>query len=154
MLGFHTCIIFMICGRHMLLFQLLRIRGNVSMFMKLIEQNLKFTHEVGPKHIAFLKTEIHLPFDYNTSKVYRKRTNTNVILNYMGFIHKVDWLIVFFTVLLFLAKKVLIQDEIFKVRQIFPENGSAKKIFVDCVKRFLYRKFERREDNQDKDNDT
>ena len=47
--------------------------------------NQQFTHEIGPKQLAFLDTEIYLPSDIEcviTSIVFRKMTNTNVFLNY------------------------------------------------------------------------
>ena len=62
---------------------------NVLLFLdflnKLQPSHSKFTHDIGPNHLPFLDTEISLPVDGDStfsSDVYRKPTNTNVILNF------------------------------------------------------------------------
>lgn len=54
-------------------------------FLNGLHSNLKFTYELGPDQLAFLDTSITLPTDDSqiaSSTVYRKPSNTNVILNY------------------------------------------------------------------------
>ena len=54
-------------------------------FITNLHQNLKFSHEIGPKQLAFKDTEIYLPSDIEcvySSKVFRTVTNINVFLNY------------------------------------------------------------------------
>ena len=53
--------------------------------IKNLHPNLKLTHEIRPRQLSFLDTEIYLPSDIEckyTSKVFRKITNTNVFPNY------------------------------------------------------------------------
>ena len=54
-------------------------------FINNLHPNLKFTHEIEPKQLAFLDTEIHLPSDIEcvyASEVFRKINNSSVLLNY------------------------------------------------------------------------
>ena len=55
--------------------------------------NLKFTYELGPDQLPFLDTKITLPtddFKSVTSSVYRKPSNTNVLLNFSAMCPK-NW---------------------------------------------------------------
>ena len=52
-------------------------------FIKNLRPNLKFTHEIRPKQLTFLDREIYFPSHFecvDTSKIFRKRTNTYVFL--------------------------------------------------------------------------
>ena len=61
------------------------IQAHVDKFLEFLNSlhpNLQFTTELGPRNLAFLDTQITLHSDNNlNSTVFRKKTNTNVLLN-------------------------------------------------------------------------
>ena len=67
--------------------------GNFLEYLNL-HPNLKLTHELGPKKLAFLDTEIDLDLISSNfgSQVYRKPTNTKVILNWTAYCPK-NWIL-------------------------------------------------------------
>lgn len=95
--------------------------------------NLEFTHEIGPNSIAFLDTEISLPGEQGpaNSTVYRKPTNTGVLLNFSALCPS-KWKIGMMTCFISRAYTVcstwdLFYQEIDKLRTIFRNNGYPKK---------------------------
>ena len=63
--------------------------GNFLENLNHLHPNLKFTHELGPRKLSFLDTEIDLYLNFG-SKAYRKPTNTKVILNWTAYCPK-NW---------------------------------------------------------------
>ena len=118
-------------------------------FLNSLVENLKFTYEIGPKKLAFLDTEITLPNDSNsdcTFTVYRKPTNTNVLLNFSA-ICPFPWKLSLMSCFVNRAYIVcnswsLFDHEINKLRTIFSKNGYPHEIFDKTVRKFLDRKFD------------
>ena len=129
--------------------------NKVEQFLNMLNSlhpNLKFTYEIGPKNIAFLDTEIHLPTDKESnfiSKVYRKATNTNVILNFAA-ICPSQWKNSIMTCFVNRAYTVsstwsLFHEEISKLSDIFRNNGYPPTVFDKCVNKFLENKLSNEE---------
>ena len=121
--------------------------GNFLEYLNHLHPNLKFTHELGPRKLAFLDTEIDL--DLNSSnfgpQVYRKPTNTKVILNWTAYCPK-NWKLGLISCLINRAYIVcstwdLFNNEMGKLKDIFKKNGYPNGIFDRCLNKFLERKF-------------
>ena len=65
-----------------------------------MHKNIRFTYEVGNSNLAFLDTEVSIVNAEFESWVYRKKTNTNVILNAFAMCPN-EWKNLRFSVLLF-----------------------------------------------------
>ena len=110
--------------------------------------NLKFTYEVDNKCLPFLDTTVTLPEINSTNctvNVYRKKTDTNLILNFHAFC-PFTWkrsLIFCFLHRAFLicSDWFILHKEILHLENIFIRNGFPKWLFYSCVKRFLHNKF-------------
>ena len=123
---------------------------SVNKFFELLNSlhpNLEFTHEIGNDCLAFLDTSVSLPDDSSevfTSKVYRKPTNTNVILNYSA-LCPLNWKFGLITCFLNRAYIVcstwsLFHDEISYLKSMFTSNGYPTSIFDNCVNNFISKK--------------
>jgi len=133
---------------------------HVNMFLELLNNlhpNLKFTTELGPKSLAFLDTEIILDLQNLNfgAKVYRKKTNTNVILNWAAFCPE-NWKLGLVHCLLNRAYVVcntwtFFHNEVEKLRDIFKSNGYPQKVFDNCLSKFLDQKFNGKSKEKDED---
>ena len=117
-------------------------------FLNNLHPNLKFTSEIGPKELAFLDTSISLPDGDDSSDcsstVYRKPTNTNVLLNFSAVCPKI-WKIGLIKCFLNRAYVVcsswsLFHKEILTLRDVFSNNGYPIDLFEKCVNQFLTKK--------------
>lgn len=112
-------------------------------------ENLKFTYEIGKGKIAFLDTDISLPSkttDTFSSEVYRKPTNTGVILNFTA-LCPINWktgLIMCFLHRAYLvcSSWTLFHNEVSKLSDMFVKNGYPKVMIDNCVGKFLNRKID------------
>ena len=117
-------------------------------FLNNIHPNLKFTFEVGEEFLPFLDTKIELPNNINENincKIYRKPTNTDVIINYNAFCPS-KWKTGVMLCFLNRAYNVcnswnLFDEEVNNLLSIFSKNGYPKSFFDNCVKNFLDKKF-------------
>ena len=108
-------------------------------------QNLRFTVEVGGNHLAFLDTQISINNSDFETWVYRKPTNTNVILNYSA-ICPIQWKIGLLKCLLNRAWVLCsnyhrLHEDIEKLKSKFKSNGYPVAFFNRIVKQFLDQKF-------------
>ena len=116
-------------------------------FLNNLHPNLRFTHELGPDRLPFLDTEISLPTTENStlsSKVYRKSTNTNVILNYSALCPQ-NWKSGLVTCFLNRAYTVcsswnLFDNEVNLMRDIFKKNAYPTDFFDNNLNKFLNNK--------------
>ena len=115
-------------------------------YLNHLHPNLKFTHELGPRKLAFLDTEIDLDLNSGNfgSQVYRKPTNTNVILNWTAYCPE-NWKLGLITCLINRAYIVcstwdLFNNEMGKLKDIFKKNGYPNGIFNWCLNKFLDKK--------------
>ena len=112
-----------------------------------LHANLRFTFELGPDRLAFLVTHISLPtndFDSVTSTVYRKPTNTNVILNFAAMCPW-NWKSGLITCFINRAYTVcstwqLFHSEMTRLRNIFRDNGYPFQMFDRCLNVFMDKK--------------
>ena len=123
------------------------------LFMDILNKqhpNLKFTCEFGGKHIAFLDVNVSIENANFDTWVFRKETNTNVILNRIA-VCPIQWKTSLLTCLLNRAWLVCssykrLQEEFVKLRSIFVQNGYSNVFFDRTLKRFLNKKFDCNED--------
>ena len=109
-------------------------------------KNLKFTYEEGNQCIPFLDTKITLNNGNFESLVYRKATNTDVLLNFEA-LCPINWKIglvkgVFHRAWNICSSYVNFNIEIEKLFVIFMKNGYPKNLLHSILKKFLYSKFE------------
>ena len=126
-------------------------------FLNNLHPNLQFTTELGPKTLAFLDTKIDLETpDVNfSSTVFRKKTNTNVLLNWDAFC-PTNWKLGLIHCMLNRAYVVCnswqsLHNEIQKLAGIFKMNGYPNQIFENCVNKFLDQKFIGKKEKKDED---
>ena len=106
-----------------------------------LHPNLKYTFEFGGKTLPFLDTAITLTQKGFTSTVYRKRTDTGVVMNASAvaptawksglikcFLHRAHTVC---------SDKKLLEDETAKLRTIFTNNGHSKQYFDKINNDFL-----------------
>ena len=129
-------------------------------FINNLHPNIKFTHEIGPKQLALLHTEIYLPSDIEcvyTTKVFRKITNTNVFLNYYA-ICLLIWKIGLINCYLNRAFNVcsnwsLFHQEISILKNIYHQNGYPNRILYSWANKFLNNKFNPKAKDQNSKNE-
>ena len=128
-------------------------------FLNKLHPNLKFTYELGPKTLPFLDTQINLNLDSSgfTTEVYRKPTNTNVILNWSAFCPE-NWKIGLITCLINRAYVVcsswsLFDNEMGKLNEIFKNNGYPEGIFERVLGKFMDKKFKSVSEDKDEEKD-
>ena len=122
-----------------------------------LHPNIEFTCEVGPQKLAFLDCMITLPEGDNlpvSTEVYRKSTNTNVLLNYNA-LCPIKWKLGLMTCLINRAYTVcssweLFHNELEKLKDIFSSNGYPVNLFWETVNKFVTKKFD---DNSSKEKD-
>ena len=109
-----------------------------------LHPNIKFTFELGNSSIAFLDTYISVADGQFTSNVYRKVTNTNVLLNALAvcpeewkrgiiycFLHRA-WTVC--------SSRHLFNLEVSKLIDIFTSNGYTLSFVKRIVHRFVTKK--------------
>ena len=106
--------------------------------------NLKFTFEIGTDSLPFLDTEISIKDGDFESWIYRKKTNTNVLLNNSA-ICPFKWKVGLIKCLLYRAwnicsSRTRFDDEIKKLKDIFQQNGYSGNLFMNTVKSFVNQK--------------
>jgi len=110
-----------------------------------LHPNLKFTTEIGGQRLAFLDTDIAISGSDLEISIFRKPTNTDVVLNWTAccplqwkqglmycFLHRA-WTIC--------SSYAILHSEWDKLKSIFVRNGYPVSIFDKCLKAFLNRKF-------------
>jgi hypothetical protein len=105
--------------------------------------NLEFTVEIASDFLPFLDVQVKLEDDHFDLSVYRKSTNTNVLLNFNA-ITPNKWKSSLICCLLLRAWKIcssteLFSDEVDKLCKIFCQNGYPMSYFDSVYKRFYIR---------------
>ena len=110
--------------------------------------------------MPFLDTKIDLPNNINENincRIYRKSTNTDVVINHDAFCPS-KWKTG--VILCFLNRAYTVcnnwnifDEEVSNLSGIFSKNGYPKYFFENCVRRFLDKKFCKTETAQKPDND-
>ena len=95
--------------------------------------NLTFTMEIGPKSLPFLDCLVDTSGDVTTTTVYRKPTNTGLLLNYTAFC-PLQWKIGLIKCFLHRAHRLcsnwsLFNIEIDRLRELFTKNAYPRYIF-------------------------
>ena len=109
-------------------------------FINALHRNLEFTVEVATNSLPFLDVNVRLGTDGVKLTVYRKPTNTNVILNFHA-IAPTQWKAGLIFCMLHRAWKVcssmtLFNAEVSTLRDIFGENGYPTVFFNRVVHKF------------------
>ena len=105
-----------------------------------IHPNLQFTYELGGKSLPFLDTTITLqPYSF-TSTVFRKNTDTNVVMNYSSMTPK-KWKVGLIKWFLHRADRVcsdksLFSKEVDRLRDTFYKNGYPNWFFDKTIREF------------------
>ena len=105
--------------------------------------NISFTMESADPNLPFLDIDINVDTDGINTKVYRKNTNTGVVLNYSAMAPSM-WKQGLIKCLLHRAKlicssQLLFSNEIDKLRSMFLKNGYPLYFFEKTLKSFLER---------------
>ena len=100
--------------------------------------NLKFTFEIGADTLPFLDTEISIKNGDFESWIYRKKTNTNVVLNASASC-PFKWKTGLMNCLLnrawnICSSRASFEEEVKKLKSIFEQNGYSGKVFSNKVK--------------------
>ena len=103
--------------------------------------NLKFTYELGNHTLPFLDTNISIKDGDCEIEVYRKKTNTNVMLNFSALVPNM-WKAGLVRCMLHRAWIVCSSYELFmketdKLRCMFSKNGYSSKFFHETLASFL-----------------
>ena len=109
-----------------------------------MHKNIRFTYEVGNSNLAFLDTEVSIVNAEFESWVYRKKTNTNVILNAFAMCPN-EWkkgLVYCFLnrAWIICSSQTRFQEEVETLKQIFTKNGYSINFFQKKLKEFLTKK--------------
>ena len=112
-----------------------------------LHPNLKFTSEVGPSVLPYLDTTISLPTTEDgcfTSKVFRKRTYTGLILNFSAVCPQ-KWKFGLIQCLLHRAYTIssswlTFLQEVDFLKGVFSQNGYPEDLFTSCLRRFVNNK--------------
>jgi hypothetical protein len=120
-----------------------------------LHPNLRFTYEFGGESLPFLDTKVTLEPPYFSSTVFRKNTDTSVVMNYRSmaptkwktalikwFIHRADRVC---------SETSLLNREIDHLRSIFEKNGYPQWLFDRTVE--AYRENQLNNGDRSDDND-
>ena len=104
-------------------------------------RNIEFTVEHGSETLPFLDVEVTTTESRIETKIYRKQTHTNLLLNFNA-ICPMNWKSGLIICLLNRAKIIcsttaLFQKEVKELRSMFQENGYPKSYFDKISKRLL-----------------
>ena len=105
-----------------------------------LHADISFTVEIGGKVLPFLDTKIELTDNGFTSTVFRKSTNTDVILNYSS-VAPTKWKTGLIKCLIHRANRIcstkpLLRKEIDHLRSMFYRNGYPKRLFDQIVEEY------------------
>ena len=119
-----------------------------------LHENLQFTYEMGGKSMPFLDTNVTLSPDGLKSSVFRKKTNTDVVLHYDA-IAPNSWKTGLIKCMLHRADLVCSDEdtrekEFSKLKAIFFNNGYPPQIFEKVKTEFLEKRRLQKEGEQDK----
>jgi hypothetical protein len=106
--------------------------------------NLKFTFEIGADTLPFLDTEISIKNGDFESWIYRKKTNTNVVLNAIASC-PFKWKTGLMNCLLnrawnICSSRARFEEEVKKLKSIFEQNGYSGNLFSNKAKSFVDKK--------------
>ena len=106
-----------------------------------LHRNIKFTYEIGGNQLPFLDVAVTLSTSGLRSTVHRKKTDTNVILNYKA-VAPTTWKRGLIKCFLHRAKTVcsdnnLLEEEIENLKVIFQQNGYPVSFFEKIKSEFL-----------------
>ena len=117
-----------------------------------LHENLQFTYELGGDRMPFLDTEVKLSSNGLESTIFRKKTNTDVVLNHTAiaptkwktglikcFLHRAD---------VVCSNEKLRKEEINKLRNICTRNGYSTQFFEKAKTEFENKKKKRMENLQ------
>ena len=109
-----------------------------------LHKNLTFTFEIGGRTIPFLDTNITLDGEGFSSTVYRKATNTDVVLNY-GAVAPSAWKKGLVKCLVHRANVVcsntaLLRSEINQLTKIFYKNGYPMEVIDNIIQEYYENK--------------
>ena len=112
-----------------------------------LHPNLKFTSEVGPSVLPYLDTTISLPTTEDgcfTSKVFRKRTYTGLILNFSAVCPQ-KWKFGLIQCLLHRAYTMsnswlTFSQEVDFLKSVFSQNGYPEDLFTSYLRRVMNNK--------------
>ena len=118
-----------------------------SKFLNILNRqhpNIRFTYEGNCDTLPFLDTEIKIDGPTFKSEVYRKKTNTDLMLNYKAVCPK-SWKSGLIYCLLNRAWKVCSDRRLFDIEsknlfRIFSMNGYPKSFFDQVLSRFIQNK--------------
>ena len=102
--------------------------------------NLMFTYEMGGKSIPFLDTKITLEVKSFKSTVFRKKTDTSVVLNYRS-VAPTKWKSALIKWFIHRADKVCSNDDLFnselnQLRKTFRDNGYPEWFFEKALQEY------------------
>ena len=114
---------------------------NFFNFINKLHPNLKFTLERANDTLPFLDVEVKIIGDYFETCVYRKKTHTNVLLNYNAMVPK-KWKIGLILCLLNRAWCICSTSELFttetaKLRKMFFDNNYPIRLFNQILEKFM-----------------
>jgi hypothetical protein len=114
---------------------------NFFNFINKLHPNLKFTLERAKDTLPFLDVEVKIIGDYFETCVYRKKTHTNVLLNYNAMVPK-KWKIGLIICLLNRAWCICSTSELFttetaKLRKMFFDNNYPIRLFNQILEKFM-----------------
>ena len=112
--------------------------------MNKFHKNIEFTTEIGGTQLAFLDVNISIQNADFETMIYRKPTNTGVILNYSA-LCPMQWKVGLLTCLLFRAWMIcssykLFHQEVIILKEMFLKNGYPQSFFERVLKSFLLKK--------------
>ena len=122
-----------------------------------MHDNIKFTYEIGGNSMPFLDVMVTLDVGSITSTVFRKKTNTNVLLNYNS-VCPTSWKKGLIKCFLHRANTVCSDDnqlmqEINKLKNIFQSNGYPETFFDKAKNEYMEKIRLRKKDNLIKSNE-
>ena len=102
--------------------------------LNLLHPNLKFTIEISTETLPFLDVELKIEGDHFNTWVYRKKTHTNVLLNFFALSTK-RWKTGLIYCLLHRAKTIctninLFNNEVTKLREMFSKNSYPARFLI------------------------
>ena len=120
-----------------------------------LHPNLTFTVEVGSNKLPFLDVEVEILDSHINTWVYRKKTNTNVVMNFHDIAPK-SWKTGLIYCFLNRAYNVcssthLFQTEVRILKQVFSQNSYSLTIFNSVYEQFMSKKDNAQPKNEEDD---
>ena len=119
-----------------------------------LHRNIKFTYEVGGNTMPFLDVSVTLTSSGVKSTVFRKKTDTNVILNYQA-VTPTSWKKGLVKCFMHRAKsicsdKTLFDEEMENLKVIFNKNGYPDSFFDRAKREFINKEDDDRRSEKEK----